>query len=80
MTVAEMTEPRFFHPLFNRSCECFPDIVEILQDPTAHDWLKFALAWASGLDSLDVAKDAEVLADVLDRWADHQIRDHSPSA
>ena len=79
MTVREMTEP-LVHPRFNLPCACFPDIEEILRDASAHDWLRFALAWALTLESMDVAKDAEVLAGILDRWADHEISDHSPSA
>jgi hypothetical protein len=77
MTVNGMTQPRFLHPRFNHPCECFPDIEEILRDPSANHWLKIALTGALSLNSADVAEDAEVLMGVLRRWADHQIRDHS---
>lgn len=80
MTIKEMTQPRYLHPRFNLPCDCFPDIEDILRDPSAHHWLKVALTEALALHPVDVADDAEVLVDVLGRWADHQIRNHSPSA
>ena len=78
MTVKEMTQARFLHPRFNHPCECFPDIEEILRDPSVRHWLKIALTGALSLNSTEVAEDAKVLMGVLGRWADHQIRDHSP--
>ena len=61
-------------------CSCFPDIRKIRDDPSAHYWLKQTLATAIQQDSVDVAIDAQILADVLSRWCDHLISHHSPSA
>ena len=61
-------------------CPCFPEIQEILNDPSAHNWLKETLAAAIRLDPIDVTNDAIYLATVLDRWSDHMIAAHSPSA
>jgi len=61
-------------------CSCFPDIRKILDDPSAHFWLKQSLATAIQADSVDVAIDAQTLADVLSRWCDHLISHHSPCA
>ena len=79
MTVNEMVQLRFLHPRLGHPCECFPDIEEILRDPSAHHWLKIALTGALSLNPEEVAKDAEVLMGVLGQWADHSIRDHSLS-
>ena len=61
-------------------CSCFPDIRKIWDDLSAHSWLKQTLATAIQQDSVDVAIDAQILADVLSRWCDHLISHHSPSA
>ena len=66
--------------LLTDDCSCFPDIRKIRDDPSAHYWLKQTLATAIQQYSVDVAIDAQILADVLNRWCDHLISHHSPSA
>ena len=80
MTAKELTQPRISHPQCDRPCACFPDIEAVISDPAVRDWLKTTLIGAVALDSEDVAADAEVLANILGPWANHQIRDHSPRA
>ena len=73
-------QPSFFRPRAGNCCSCFLEADEILRDPSAHHWLKVALAGALALDPVDAANDAEVLAGVLDRWSTHVLGHHSPSA
>jgi len=74
------TQPQISHRQCNQPCACFPDIEAVISDPTARDWLETALIGAIVQDTEEVAADAEVLASILVRWADHQIREHSPRA
>ena len=74
------TQPQISHRQCNQPCACFPDIEAVISDPTARDWLETALIGAIMQDTEEVTVDAEVLASILVRWADHQIREHSPRA
>ena len=73
-------QPQISHRQCNQPCACFPDIEAVISNPIARDWLKPALIGAIVQDTEEVAVDAEVLASILVRWADHQIREHSPRA
>ena len=44
-----------------------PTLEEVLRDPAASFWLKYALRTALSRDPVDAANDAEVLAKLLDR-------------
>jgi hydrogenase maturation factor len=48
-----------------------PTVREILDDPTASNWIKRALTEALNLDAVDMANDAEVLALLLSARADN---------
>ena len=80
MTAKGSPQPQISHRQCNQPCACFPDIEAVISDPTARDWLKTALTEAIVQDTEEVAVDAEVLASILLRWADHQIREQSPRA
>ena len=52
--------------------KCLASIEEILRDPTASSWLKYALCSALRRDPVDAANDAEILAQLLARLC-HEI-------
>ena len=74
------TQPQISHSQCNQPCAGFPDIEAVISDPTARDWLKTALIGAIVQDTEEVDVYAEVLARILVRWADHQMREHTPRA
>ena len=80
MTAKGSTQPQISHRQCNQLSAGFPDIEAVISDPTARDWLKTALIGAIVQDTEEVDVDAEVLAKILVRWADYQIREQSPRA
>lgn len=51
-----------------------PTIDEILNDPSASNWLREALRQALARDPVDAANDAEILSAVLAARADQKAR------